>query len=244
MTPFSKAVTTAVAAALLATTPAFAAVAGAAPAHAKATHATAAKAKPKHVVDRLAGPRKGAANAVKAQLKAVDRLVTAASAATIADGAALSAALVADQSAVQADLSAVSTATSVKALRTLVAAAGKSRQIARTQYEVVLAADTAAVQAGTLDATVTDLGAKLADPALPTDPAAGLALLADATAQLATVTSTVPSIVSGILAVAPNATRAQLHAANVAAQAGLLIVTTALQAVATDVADVQVAYGF
>lgn len=246
MPQLSKVVTTAVAGALLATAPAFPALASAhAAPHTTSAHGHAHPAK--HAAkDKLAGPRRGAANAIAAQLKSVNRLMTKAAGLSLADSTGLGTALTAAQAAVAADGAAVSTAASVKALRTLVAAAVNSRQIAGMQFEIVVAADAAGVQAGTTSATVTDLVAKLSDPTIVDpavlDPANGLLAMNDATAKLTTATDGVASAVSTILAVAPTATRAESHAARAAAQATLSAVSAALLAAAADITQVQTAY--
>src|SRR5258706_6289473 len=120
MPQLSKVVTTAIAGALLATAPALPALASAHPAHTASAHGHAHPPKhaDKHAAkDKLTGPRRGAAHAIAAQLKSVNRLVTNAAGLTLADGTGLGTALTAAQAAVAADAAGVSSATSVKALR-------------------------------------------------------------------------------------------------------------------------------
>ncbi|HEX3336268.1 MAG TPA: hypothetical protein VHS54_07390 [Jatrophihabitans sp.] len=249
MSKLAKVVTATVVAALLVAVPAFPTVAGARAAHATHTHTHATKhthkTKPA-VHDRLAGPRRGASHAIAAQSKAVARLVANASGLTLSDGAALGSALAADQAALQSDLAAVADATSVRALRVLVAAAGTTRQLARMQFQVVVAADTAAAQAAATSTTVADLVAKLSDPTIVDpavlDPAAGLLAMADASTQLSSATAAANLAVTTMLALSPSAARADSHVAYAAAEASLEAAGTALLAAATDVTDVQTAY--
>jgi hypothetical protein len=198
----------------------------------------------KHTHDKLTGPKRGATHAIGAQLKAVKALQTHAAAFGGPDSATVQAALAADEAAVQTDLDGVATATSVKSLHILMTSAVVTRQIARTQLHDVVAADAAGAQAQTLSAAVTTVEASLADLAASgTDTSAGQVALADATTQLATVTTDVTDVVSAVLAIAPTATKADLHIAAATAGAELAAITDAITAAAGDISSVQTTYG-
>ena len=238
-------------AAVLAAAPVAASAAGAQPAsghpsrpvhHARPGHGHGphhAHGKP---TDRLHGLRNGVAHAIAAQLKAAKTIAAAAASLDIPDAAALQDALTADVAAVSADRDAVSSAGSRDALHKLLKAAIATRQVAMLQFEIVSGADTVAADASTLGITVAQLQGQLADLDATTA-AAGIALLADADQQLETVSAGVPDVVGGVLALAPNASGAQVRAARGTIGAALASLRDALAQAEQDVANVQADYG-
>lgn len=233
---FPKALATAASAALLAAAPVAALAAEAHP----VTHHTAGAHGHAHAknTDKLAGPRRGVTHAINAQLKGVTALVNRAGGLDIADAAALSTALTADQAAVQADLDGVAGAASRTDLHTLLSGAITTARVARLQYRVVVAADADAAQASTLSDALAALQGQISDQAITLSDA-DTAALADAQTLLDGVTAQLPTVVTDVLAVSPTASRADLHAAVVAAGDALSSAEDALAQAGTDITTVQ-----
>src|SRR4051794_3038471 len=194
--------------------------------------------------DKLAGPRKAATHAISAQLKAVQTLVKRAAVLTSAHAADLQTALAADLAAIRQSLGGVAGATSVKALGTLRTAAETARQVARTQYGTVVAADAAAMQAAGLDEQVTALQAQL--DAL----AAGGADTTEAQAALDAIVQTLSAAVDQLgkltddaLALLPAATRADRHAVGEAADVAFSEIADTLGSVLADLTAFPGTYG-
>jgi hypothetical protein len=242
MPPLSKTLATVAFAALLAAAPV---AAGAAEARSAGHHTSAGHGKvqahgkahqhAKH--DRLAGPRRGFSHAIGAQLKGVQRLVTQASALTIADAAGLQQALAADLAAVQADLDGVAAAASKAELKTLLHSALGTRQVTRVQFDTVVAADGLGEQATALANSVAALQGQLAEAVTPDETALGS--LAAVAAELQTVSAQVPGLVTYALAISPTATRAELSTAIAAIDVALTSIQDALDQAGADFAAVQ-----
>lgn len=253
MSLLPKSIATAAAATLLAVCPAVAVAAQAHPAsrhggthsHSTHTHSAHGKAAGKALHAHAAvpaGARRGATHAIAAQLKAVNTLVTNSGSLTSTDAAALHDALVADAAAVQADLAAVGDAGSRRDLHALMANAITTRQLARLQFETVVAADAAAEQAASLSLTVTTLQAQLADLG-GVDTSGGLAALADAASRLESVSSKAPGVAQYVLALPPTTSRPDVHAANDAVEETLGGIADDLTQAAAEIAAVQAEYG-
>jgi len=235
MPHLSKAVATAVAAALLAACPV---VATAADAHPARTH-THTHRHTHAAHDKLTGPRRGASHAIGAQLKAVKALANRAAALTITDAGRLQDALADDAAAVQGDLDAVGDAGSVRALHTLLMAANTSRQVARLQFEVVVAADAAKADADALGATIESLFG----PVVDSDVAADVAALDAAATAEDTIWHRADGAVAFVLDdLSPTPTRADLHAAIEDSEAALQSISDDLAALAATVAAIQANY--
>jgi hypothetical protein len=239
MTLLPKAVAALTAAVLVAASPVLSDAAGAHPSgHHKGAHQHSKPA------DHFAGLRRGAAHAIKAQLKAVQRVVDRAAALTIADAVDLQSALGADLAAVQADLDGVSTAADRGELHKLMTAANVARQVARLQSQVVVAADAAAAEAAGFSATVTSLqGALTTLAAGGTDTSAGDATLVDASTMLATAAAQAPGVVAYVLLLGPTASRADVNAASDAVHTALESIADVLAQVAADIESVQTQFG-
>jgi ABC-type Zn2+ transport system substrate-binding protein/surface adhesin len=260
MPSLPKSIATLACASLLATCPVLAGTAAAHPRHEHGTHQHADKhgthrrahehtthrhehahGKP---ADHLAGLRRGAAHAIAAQLKAVQRLVTEADALDLADEGALLDALGADRAAVQADLDAVGDVPSRGELHGLMTSANTSRHVAQLQLLVVAAADAAGAEAAALGQTLEALAAQVFDSPPSPDKAAAEAVLEDAMSLLATVTAQVGDsdngVIGFVLDISPTASRAQLHAAAVAVHEALDSIVDALLQIEADIASLQV----
>jgi hypothetical protein len=244
MSHLAKAVSTAAAAALLAACPV---VAGAADAHPASSHRHTHSHTKTHtnthrhgVADKLTGPRRGAAHAIGAQLKAVRALVNRAADLTIGRAADLGGDLAADAAAVQSDLDAVAGAGSVRGLHTLMMAANTTRQLARVQFEVVVAADALIAQADALDATIDSLVGPLFD----IDASAGLATLDAAAATLDAVRAQAAGAISYVLDVlTATSPRADVNAEAENWDALKQALSDSLAAAADTIAAVQAEYG-
>ena len=163
-------------------------------------------------VDHLAGPRKGAGQALAARLKEMKALAAKAASQGLADGDALATALAADTAALKADVDGVASATTVNQLRLIVSAGGTTVAVGKLQYRGVVSADDAVTRAAKATATIADLEAKLQLLAAEgTDIAAGEAAIADAQAALAKVAPAAAQVVTAVTGIDPNASRTDLR---------------------------------
>jgi hypothetical protein len=239
MPRLSRTVATAAAAALLAACPVVASAADAHPLHSHPSHSNTHR---HSAVGKLTGPRRGASHAIAAQLKAVKALGARAGNLTIADAAALQSALSADADAVQSDLDGVATADSVRALHALMTGAITSRQVARLQFEVVVAADATLDQMDALATEIAQMQGQLSELNDVDMPLAAAALIA-ASDSLSTLIDQAHGAVAFILNVSSTATRAELHNAIVQSDEALQALTDGLAAVQDAVIAVQTEYG-
>jgi hypothetical protein len=158
-----------------------------------------------------------------------------------ADRTAL-AALTADRSALGDDLTALGTATTRAQVRSIVASAHRTADVAGRQVIVVVASDKVQARAATDAATLADLTSQVnAAALLGTDVTAELALLADLQAQLTTATTDAAAAVTTILAVAPDAGSSAVRSAFQAAHVSLDAARTALDTAEADAAAVVLA---
>jgi hypothetical protein len=159
-----------------------------------------------------------------------------------ADRTALLAALTADRSALGDDLTALGTATTRAQVRSIVASAHRTADVAGRQVIVVVASDKVQARAATDAATLADLTSQVnAAALLGTDVTAELALLADLQAQLTTATTDAAAAVTTILAVAPDAGSSAVRSAFQAAHVSLDAARTALDTAEADAAAVVLA---
>jgi hypothetical protein len=197
--------------------------------------------------DRLTGPRGAARHVLSAQAARLTRILEAvdvASALNPADQAALLAALQTDLGALAADLDGLPQASSVHELNAVKHDAVRIVTLAARQVSVTLRGDALEAQAADRAATVADLLVQLAMAADTGHPAPGAqAALDDAQAQLDTATSDAKDAVSGILALAPSASRSDMNAACDAADEELLDGQDALAAADADIATANTALG-
>ena len=189
--------------------------------------------------DHLAGLKRGAAHAIAAQLKSVQRLRTAADALDLADEGVLLDTLNVDRTAVQGELADVTDAGSRADLHALMTAAITGRQLAALQVATVTAADGAGTEAASLGASVEGLAGELADLPRSPEKAAAEAALEEAMGLLATVTSDASDVVGLVLGVAPTVSRGDLHSAAVDVHNALDSIEAALLEAETDLAAVQ-----
>jgi hypothetical protein len=190
--------------------------------------------------DRLAGPRRGAAHAIGAQLRAVSVLVMKAGAAAGPDDADLKTALTADLDAVKADLAGVAGATSKSQLHSLLRDADNARQVAGVQFRLVSAADEFAPDVDQVASDVEELQVELD---------AMVADLMDVTTQqdaldqandgLATMSDDLSASVDAALGLSPDAGHRAVQKAQRAAHAALNRVEAALEEAQADVLSVQ-----
>ena len=222
MNHLAKGVATLASAALLST--AGAGVAAAAPAPHHGTHGGSHSTGHHHgkPVDKLAGPRRAATQAITAQYRSVQRLVSQAAGLSGTHAAGLQTALAADLAAVTADRSAVAAATSGKALNALKAAAGGSRHVAGTQFYTVSSVDGLDDQAPDLTALVSEIqdaiDALVADGMDATDSQTSL----DAVVQsLTDALGSLGGLADQALALSPTAVKADWQAVADAVEAAL-----------------------
>jgi hypothetical protein len=198
--------------------------------------------------DKLTGPRHAAQQVVTAQSARLKRsLASVTSAATplnATDQAALATALQAELDALAADAAAIPGASSVAQLNAIKHAAVGTVAVAGTQVGITLAADAVEARVATDTSTLSDLTAQVATAEQNgTDVTAAQAALDDAQTQLATANSDATAAVSGILALSPTASKADLLQAADAAELELTNAHIALDATDSDIATVNTALG-
>jgi len=219
----AKGLATIASAALLSAAGAGVAAAAPAPHHGThgGSHSTAGHRHGKPV-DKLAGPRRAATQAITAQYRSVQRLVSQAAGLTGAHAAGLQTALAADLDAVAADRSAVAAATSVKALNALKAAATGSRHVAGTQFGTVSSVDALSAQAPDLTALVSQIqdaiNALVADGV---DASASQTSLDAIVKSFTDALTSLGGLADQALALSPTAAKAALHAVADAVEAAL-----------------------
>jgi hypothetical protein len=240
MPRLAKTVSTTVAAALFAACPV---VATAADAHPAPRHGTTHTNTQRHVrTDKFAGLRHGMRYAITAQLKSVTRMSDEAASLALRDGSALQGSLTFDANAIRGDYNEVDGADSVRALHALLADAITSRQVARVQFEVVVAADAVLDQTDALAGQIAEMQGELSalDDVTMATAAAALNGVSDA---LNTLTAQATGAVEFVLLISPDASRSALHTANVQSQEALEMLTDGLAAVQASLAGVQSDYG-
>lgn len=198
---------------------------------------------------KLDGARRAADHVVAAQGKRLNRsLANATSAAATAlnptDRAALVTALQGDLDALSADAAAIPSATTVAELNAIKHAAVGTVTVAVTQVSDTFSADGVEAQAAADTATLSALANQVATAAQNgQDMTAAQAALDDAQTQVATATSDAQSVVTGVLALSPTASHADVDAASNAADLALTDAATALDATTADIATVNDALG-